>query len=296
MNDQAQHTSAGPGGEDERHARTRLLAEMRRIKDASGLSFGRLADRTHYSRSSWERFLNGKQLPTAVAVEQLAEVAQEDPEPLLSLLKRIGAAPAPQEPRGAARPPADPCAEPPPIEPHRRLRRLAVLGYVAAGALLGSVATGLVLTMSADTTAAPGIRTAAGQGADHGAPASSPTVKVDVGCRGDTCLRRDPQAMDCQWDAVTAHDTWLRGMHIQLRYSAACQAVWGRIENGTVGDTVRIKGRTGLELEARIRIDRDTYTRMLAVSADAPPRTVTVCGAIPSQQQLECSPHRAVQP
>ncbi|WP_143664588.1 helix-turn-helix transcriptional regulator, partial [Streptomyces sp. NRRL B-24572] len=43
---------------------------MRAVKERSGLSYGRLAAKTHYSRSSWERFLNGKQLPSRVAVEQ----------------------------------------------------------------------------------------------------------------------------------------------------------------------------------------------------------------------------------
>ncbi|MGW1118417.1 helix-turn-helix domain-containing protein, partial [Streptomyces tanashiensis] len=47
-----------------------LAAEMRRIKCATELSYGKLAQRTHYSRSSWERFLNQKQLPTRVAVEE----------------------------------------------------------------------------------------------------------------------------------------------------------------------------------------------------------------------------------
>ncbi|WP_158997196.1 DUF2690 domain-containing protein [Streptomyces aureus] len=62
------------------------------------------------------------------------------------------------------------------------------------------------------------------------------------GCHEDTCLRRDPQSRDCQWDATTARETWLRGMHIELRYSAACGSVRGRVDNGAVGDSVPIKG------------------------------------------------------
>ncbi|MFB9387990.1 DUF2690 domain-containing protein [Streptomyces coeruleoprunus] len=373
MNDQADATGERPG------ERARLLAEMRRIKETSGLSFGRLADRTHYSRSSWERFLNGKQLPTCVALEQLAEVAGEDPAPLLALLERISAegAPAAQEAQcapsapaqaGPARQPDAPAravaagqeekrppehdpadrrtteppsgdgrtVEPPPADGQsasrpvadrrpeerntadrrpgeapqpgplvlawspRRRRRLGLAASVVAGAVCGSFLTVLALSPSAaEPDGGPDAR-ASISSPPPGAPVPdtvpSRTGPVEVGCRRDACIGRDPKAADCQWDAVTAHDTWLRGMHIQLRYSEACQAVWGRVENGTVGDTVRIKGLTGLEMEATIRIDRDTYTKMLAVSAEAPPRTVTVCGAIPSQKQMECSPHRQVQP
>lgn len=64
-----------------------LTAEMRRIKCASELSYGKLAQRTHYSRSSWERFLNQKQLPTRIAVEQFAAAAGQDPRPLLVRLE-----------------------------------------------------------------------------------------------------------------------------------------------------------------------------------------------------------------
>ncbi|WP_406061611.1 helix-turn-helix domain-containing protein [Streptomyces sp. NBC_01077] len=65
-----------------------LAAEMRRIKGATELSYGQLAQRTHYSRSSWERFLNQKQLPTRVAVEQFALASGQDPRPLLIRLER----------------------------------------------------------------------------------------------------------------------------------------------------------------------------------------------------------------
>ncbi|MEV4937864.1 helix-turn-helix domain-containing protein [Streptomyces zaomyceticus] len=65
-----------------------LAAEMRRIKDVTELSYGQLAQRTHYSRSSWERFLNQKQLPTRIAVEQFAAASGQDPRPLLVHLER----------------------------------------------------------------------------------------------------------------------------------------------------------------------------------------------------------------
>ncbi|MGW2865083.1 helix-turn-helix domain-containing protein [Streptomyces sp. NPDC001205] len=316
-------------------AQEQLFVELRRIKQASGFSYGQLADRTHYSRSSWERFLNGKQLPSQVAVEQFAAATGADPRPLLTLLDAVGQSqlppvsepgedealtpePAPRSPAtsGAAtgvtegsEAPAEPAAPAPAASRARRWlpplfarhrpwrRRLATVGYIASGAVMGAVATvGVMGTASgAHGGDTPSGAQAPSTGTAQGAPVPA-GGKVDARCSGDTCLRRDPQAMDCQWDASTSHDTWLRGMHIELRYSPACQAVWGRIENGAVGDVVTIKDRTGLELQATIRTDRDTYTQMLAVTADAPAESVTICGAIPSQKQLECSPSRNVQP
>lgn len=62
-----------------------LVVQLRRFKDRSGLSLAALAAKTSYSRSSWERYLNGKQLPPADAVEQLALVCGADPVRLLVL-------------------------------------------------------------------------------------------------------------------------------------------------------------------------------------------------------------------
>ncbi|MET7985912.1 helix-turn-helix domain-containing protein [Streptomyces sp. NPDC005281] len=424
-------SSQGVGG-GEPSGREALAAELRRLKEKSGLSFGRLAGKTHYSRSSWERFLNGKQLPTAVALEEFAAVMEADAEFLLGLLEGVlesadstgakagagsqvgvgagspvggGAAGGPAAGAGSgavaevraaggsgatvgaevtagrgmtvgsgatagagvtagagagtagevssqggpsttapqattAQPAATQAAEAaqhasvqtafvqpvavqhlavqpgtdqpvaappvpeqlvpvppvlvtpvpiPPVAVGRAAMRdwkpgARMTGLVAAGALLGSLAT--VFALGAGPF---------GDGSSPGTAAPSPQTP-SPGCSKDTCLRRDPQAMDCQWDATTARETWLRGMHIELRYSAACGAVWGRVESGAVGDTVTIKDKYGEELSATIRVDRDTYTGLLAVDSDAPPRTVTICGRIPKYHAIECSPEGSVQP
>lgn len=56
----------------------RLVAELRRLKDRSGLSLAALAAKTGYSRSSWERYLNGKQPVPRAAVEELARLCGAD--------------------------------------------------------------------------------------------------------------------------------------------------------------------------------------------------------------------------
>ncbi|WP_069173476.1 helix-turn-helix domain-containing protein [Streptomyces griseus] len=62
-----------------------FVVQLRRLKDRSGLSLVSLASKTGYSRSSWERYLNGKALPPRAAVEELARVAGTDPVRLLVL-------------------------------------------------------------------------------------------------------------------------------------------------------------------------------------------------------------------
>ncbi|KOV13965.1 hypothetical protein ADK60_28885 [Streptomyces sp. XY431] len=49
----------------------RLTEELRAVKDATGLSLSELAARTHYSRASWERWLNGKRVITEQALDAL---------------------------------------------------------------------------------------------------------------------------------------------------------------------------------------------------------------------------------
>ncbi|KUM91571.1 hypothetical protein AQI88_36370 [Streptomyces cellostaticus] len=312
-----------------------LAAEMRRLKDKSRLSYGRLADKTHYSRSSWERFLNGKQLPTTVAVEEFAAAVEAYAEPLLVLLETAkakagelgetggagetsgaGETGEAGEPRESAPPEPDTALPDTPLPgPFGSFRlipawdwktRARGAGLVAAGALAGCLLTLLVIGTAGagdlgafpSSSRAGGGSTAAGAAtlAQHTRQAEPTPQNPRPGCSADTCLRRDPQSMDCQWDATTAHQTWLRGMHIELRYSPACGAVWGRLEDGTVGDSVTIRDKYGDQLSATIRVDRDTYTRMLAVDHTAPPSTVTVCGAIPKQHEIECSPVGSIQP
>ncbi|MFI1363236.1 helix-turn-helix domain-containing protein [Streptomyces griseochromogenes] len=265
---------------------------MRRMKDASGLSYGRLAGRTHYSRSSWERFLNGKQLPTRVAVEQLAAAVGEDPSPLLALWDALDTTSRElaETPRDALAAPADSQETGTPRTTGGSrgrvgllLRRLLPLGYVASGALLGALGAVLLMDDGHSATATPPALPSREVAARATATAPRP------GCRGDSCLEAEPQARNCQWDAVTARQTWLRGLQIQLRYSPRCKAVWGRVENGTVGDAVSITDRWGRTEDATIRVGTDTYTRMLS-TADAPASTITICGKIPSQHERECTP------
>lgn len=94
----------------------RLVDRLRRLKDATGLSFTALATRTSYSRSSWERYLNGRKLPPADAVTELAVLAGADPDRMLALHTLAAQTWTGPQPRDAATPGTS-GAGPEPTEP-----------------------------------------------------------------------------------------------------------------------------------------------------------------------------------
>lgn len=51
-----------------------FTSQLRRLVDRSGLSLAAIADRTGYSKSSWERYLNGRLLAPRGATQALADV------------------------------------------------------------------------------------------------------------------------------------------------------------------------------------------------------------------------------
>ncbi|MFH8368532.1 DUF2690 domain-containing protein [Streptomyces sp. NPDC018031] len=62
-----------------------FTGRLRALVDRNDLSVAAVADRTGYSKTSWERFLNGRLLPPRPAVEALAEVTGTDAEHLTTL-------------------------------------------------------------------------------------------------------------------------------------------------------------------------------------------------------------------
>ena len=74
---------------EELTAPERELAErLRELKDAAGITLAELGVETHYTRSSWHRWLNGERLVTRAALTGLAEALGAEPRPLLVLLER----------------------------------------------------------------------------------------------------------------------------------------------------------------------------------------------------------------
>ncbi|MFG2527218.1 helix-turn-helix domain-containing protein [Streptomyces sp. NPDC048516] len=71
---------------------SRLAVRMRELRERTGLTLAGLAERTPYSKSSWERYLNAKKLPPRGAVEALCLLAGEPPGGLLALWELADAA------------------------------------------------------------------------------------------------------------------------------------------------------------------------------------------------------------
>lgn len=117
-----------------------LVVELRRLKDHSGLSLKSLQSKTPFSRSSWERYLNGKALPPQAAVEALARMAGADVTPLLVLrdaAERTWAAAAVRSAgSGSTAQERDP-------EPEIRVAALSIAG---GALLLSAIASVLLIT------------------------------------------------------------------------------------------------------------------------------------------------------
>ncbi|MGW1674724.1 helix-turn-helix domain-containing protein [Streptomyces sp. NPDC002324] len=95
-----------------------LVVQLRQLKDHSGLSLAALASRTSYSKSSWERYLNGKAVPPRHAVEAMADVCGGDRISLTALwevatsaVEADPAPPGPQEPQEPSEPSEQPKQE-----------------------------------------------------------------------------------------------------------------------------------------------------------------------------------------
>ncbi|MGW9121930.1 helix-turn-helix domain-containing protein [Streptomyces sp. NPDC055663] len=141
-----------------------FAGQLRRLVDRRGLSIAAVADRTGYSRTSWERYLNGRLLAPKGAVVALAEATGTSQAHLTTMWELAERAWSRSEPRqdmtvphvgspgadGAGTPPRDPvtvrfnCGRGWPAAVGRR--RPAVLLAGVAGALLVLAAVVLLLT------------------------------------------------------------------------------------------------------------------------------------------------------
>ncbi|REE64490.1 helix-turn-helix protein [Streptomyces sp. 3212.3] len=98
------------------------------------MSLSSLQSKTGYSRSSWERYLNGRALPPRQAVEELARVGGVDPTRLL-VLHEVAEEAWRREPDTSRR--SDPSES-------RGARRTVVIGVLVA-VVLGGLAAGLLV-------------------------------------------------------------------------------------------------------------------------------------------------------
>lgn len=217
---------------------TRLTAELRALRARTGLSLAALARTTAYSKSTWERYVNGKALPPRQAVRELCRTAGEPEDRLLALWELAQAewkgratvvAPAepapPQPPPVAPGPPAK--ARWSPGSPVKLLLALAS-AYVV---LAAGVASALLLAPLRDTV----------PGEPLSATHPDTSYVVAPRCHGASCEGEDPVRMACTVvpETVSTYRTDT-GALVEVRYSEACGAAWARMWGARIGDGVDV--------------------------------------------------------
>ncbi|MEV0369938.1 DUF2690 domain-containing protein [Streptomyces sp. NPDC050636] len=205
----------------------RLAEGMRELRARTGLSLAALAARTPYSKSSWERYLNGKKLPPRDAVEALCRLAGEPPGRLVALWELADAAWSGRGRSGAAQDAGGGTAVPATGRSVWRMPRWMV--PVAAGVCVCAAAAAAALVFWA------------GEGDDGRGP--GPASSAVTGCQGMACDGKDPRSMSCGAEGLVAsvvERTAAGGAHVQVRYSRGCGAAWGRLHNGRIGDRIEV--------------------------------------------------------
>ncbi|MFE7340051.1 helix-turn-helix domain-containing protein [Streptomyces griseus] len=225
----------------------RLVAALRELRAGAGLSLAALAERTAYSKSSWERYLNGKALPPRQAVQELCRLADQPQGRLLALWEiaesrwsgRSVATPQPA-PSSSTDSSTDSSAEGPPPQPveaattegpRRRLGRSRLLVVLASAysVIVGGVAVVLLFLLpdSEASRAEP-------------SPSSVPFSFAPL-CHGAACEGRDPMRLICGIgpDTLATHRT-ATGAHVELRHSKKCGASWVRTWGTEIGDQVDV--------------------------------------------------------
>lgn len=271
-----------------------FTALMRHQLDRSGTSVPALADATGYSRSSWDRYLNGRLLPPRGAVDELAAVTGADPDHLGVLWEFTERAWSRAEARhditmeavrvADARAALGEFGPPPAVTRFRRHGSAGRAGHQGrpGGRRIGLFAAGVgavVLAVVGATFAVGGASHGGRDGVRAGvatpsspAPSAPPQralgLPSGVKCGGSGCEGRDPQAMGCgDANARTVAATWVGGTYLEMRYSEVCGAVWARVSLARDGDRVSVTttGTPARTRSSRIGPNATTYTTMLAV-------------------------------
>jgi transcriptional regulator with XRE-family HTH domain len=234
---------SAPGTRDPGGARrvppecVRLAETLRELRAATGLSLAGLAARTPYSKSSWERYLNGRTVPPRQAVEQLCELAGKSPQRPLALWELAEAAwsgRAGQGKQGDSEGIVRPWEAVRPTGPAKARSRLpwlytGILGAVAA------LAVGTLIAVSRS-----------GDGAEATPEDRTSTADLTVtgpGCHAASCTGKDPEDQDCSTAArppVSLGERRFDDTVVKVRHSEVCDTVWARIDRGVVGDRVAI--------------------------------------------------------
>ncbi|MEV5011110.1 helix-turn-helix domain-containing protein [Streptomyces sp. NPDC093064] len=164
-----------------------FASQLRRLVDRSGLSIAALADRTGYSKTSWERYLNGRLLAPKGAVVALAEVTGTNPVHLTTMWELAERAWSRAEMRHDRT-----------MEAIRIAQARAALGEFGAAAPGAEAGGGKAARKNGTATVAPG---AAGPAGGSPAVPVQPTAS-DADAREGTARKASPTSEDVSGTAV----------------------------------------------------------------------------------------------
>lgn len=248
----------------------RLLVErLRVLKDRLDLSLAALAAKTAYSKSSWERFLNGRKPPTRQAVLSIAELAGADSARLLALWELAdrswlaepdaagaagavktddavrtedaaapGAVPEGEERSAGGGDGAAPLASVPSVPPGPSVTAEPPGPSKTSGPSESSEPSGAAAVLPARARRRRRLLVV-GAAVLAGAAVLVPGGMWSAGafqgergpsCVGEDCRGADAVAQDCARGAERVSVARYQGMRVTLWHSARCRAVWGELD------------------------------------------------------------------
>lgn len=88
-------------------------------------------------------------------------------------------------------------------------------------------------------------------------------ARSDPACLTESCRGVDPKVSGCGVDAITIGDDWRSSLHVEVRYSPRCKAVWGKVTGAQTGDRLEIATSPKSRQKATVRTGHTKYTSML---------------------------------
>ncbi|WP_420312606.1 DUF2690 domain-containing protein [Streptomyces sp. YS-B37] len=263
-----------------------LAAELRVLRERAALSITELAGKSAYSRSSWHRYLGGTALPPWLAVRALCQLADE-PTPRIRALWELAEAAAsgraavreapvtaaPTEPTRAAdtavvpvEQPAAPETRPAPRRHEQRWWGVRALAFTCVLALC--VTLGLVAAWQR-------VGTPEAASPDAATPRAS---GFHVGCVAGACTGRDPSVTLCGAQPQTLlHRLTPSGAGLEVRYNPLCRAVWARVWNTRLGDTLTLSApgqpAQSIAVHSTRQLNAFVHTPLLGLHAGPTPLT-----------------------
>ncbi|MQY40145.1 hypothetical protein SRB17_81750 [Streptomyces sp. RB17] len=223
---------------------SRLVTDLRSMKDASGLTLNELAQATAISKSSWERYLNGKQFPPRHAVQALCNAACQPEDARLTQWALADAAwsgrgqsmPADSDRPSPRTSGIDAAAldSPSASRPISRTRRTLLAVSTLIDKRPVGTAAGVFLLCAAMITAAAVIHASR--------PTTAQTAIRPPICQLRSCEGRNPRTTACEDPITTASHTAADGTRLEIRLSPSCQAGWIRAWPTHPGFRIEITG------------------------------------------------------